>query len=294
MQGIIIKGYSSFYYVETPAGLYECSLRGKHRTKKQDFYPGDRVIISPLENEEKKKGVIEAVLDRTTFLKRPPVANVSLLVLVLSLSYPAADKVLLDRLLVLAQSAGIWPLVLLNKLDEAKDGVEASLRAHLKASGYPVISASSKSGQGLEALSEALEGQTTVFAGQSGVGKSSLMNQLVPKLSLQTGVLGDKSRRGKHTTRHVELFSFKGGYIVDSPGFSRLYLPDIPKEELHYCFPEFAPYIGSCRFNSCLHDKEPGCAVKKALENQLISAGRYQHYLDFLHDLQTKEKEYYD
>lgn len=291
LKGTILKGYSGFYYVESNGHVYECSLRGKNRQKNLQFHPGDRVLFV-LENEH--QGAIEECLERKTFLLRPPVANVSKLVIIMSLAYPEAEIMLLDRLLVLAEEANIQPLLVLNKKDSEKEGQEAWMRQHLVNTDYAIITSSIKTQEGIDEIKEVLAGETTVFAGQSGVGKTSLMNVIMPSLELKTGALGDKSKRGKHTTRHVELFPYRGGYIVDTPGFNRLYVPDMEPEHLQHCFPEFSSYQNECRFNSCLHDQEPGCMVKKHVDDIHIGSRRYQHYLKFLNEIQTKEKRYDD
>ena len=148
--------------------------------------------------------------------------------------------------------------------------------------------------EGIDTLKNELVGETTVFAGQSGAGKTSLMNLLMPEKNLRTGVLGEKSRRGKHTTRHIELFPYHGGYLVDTPGFNRLYVPEMEESQLQYLFPEFAPYLAGCRFSSCLHYKEPDCAVKEHVDNGVISKKRYESYIQFLEEIKNKEKRYND
>ncbi len=290
-QGVILRGYSGFYYVKLEDRVVECSLRGRTKKKTKSFYPGDVVWIS-IENE--KQGVIEKAEPRKTLLLRPPVANVSLLVIVMSLSYPEAELTLLDRLLVLAEHAGIRPLIVLSKLDTANQARAEEIMADYRSTGYTFIATSITDLVGMDELMNELVGETTVFAGQSGAGKTSLMNLLLPEMHLKTGTLGDKSKRGKHTTRHIELFDYKGGYLVDTPGFNRLYVPEMEESQLPHCFPEFSPYLNRCRFATCLHYKEPDCCVKDHVNERDISTRRYQNYLQFLEEIKNKEKRYND
>lgn len=291
LEGIIVRGYSGFYYVQVGEKVYECSLRGRYRLTKQDFFTGDRVKIKPVEGKE--KGVIEEVLPRQTVLFRPPIANVTQVVIVMALAQPEPDLVLLDRLLVLAEQARIRPVLCFNKMDLAKPQVSQELFNLYQNIGYRVLLTSAKQEIGIEELRDELKGEVTVLAGPSGVGKSSLLNAVQPGLKLKTGEVGKKTQRGRHTTRHVSLIPFKdSGFVADTPGFSRLQLPEMKREELSYYFPEFEPYIHNCKFNSCLHHKEPQCGVKEALAKGEINSRRYEHYLDFLAEVIAKERSY--
>jgi ribosome biogenesis GTPase len=289
LKGIILRGYSSFYYVLVEDKEYECSLRGKYRVKKQDFLPGDYVLISVVEDN---KGVIEEVLPRENQLVRPPIANVNQAVLVMAVKNPLPDLQLLDRLLVIANYQSIIPVICFNKIDlDGNKGAE--LASIYRKAGYTVILTSTKKNIGLVELKNHLKNHVTVFAGPSGVGKSSLLNLIMPGLALKTGDVGVKSQRGKHTTRYTNLIPLpSGGLVADTPGFSRLYLPDMKREELSKCFPEFNDYAQLCRFNTCLHHKEPDCAVKKALEEGLLDSHRYEHYLTFLSEVIARERSY--
>lgn len=291
VEGIIIRGYSGFYYVAAEDAIFECSLRGRYKIKKQDFLPGDRVKISTVAGKE--KGVIEEVLPRRSELVRPPIANVTQAVIVMAMSSPPPDLVLLDRLLVLVEVAGIRPIIVFNKVDLAKEEHSENLSDVYAGLGYQVFRTSAKLGTGIAELKVQLQDQISVVAGPSGAGKSSLLNALQPGLQLKTGEVGSKSQRGKHTTRHVSLLPLEaGGLVADTPGFSRLTLPSMKREDLSGFFPEFEPYRSMCKFNSCLHYKEPHCAVKEALEKGLIDYGRYKNYVQFLEEVINTERSY--
>ena len=317
IEGVLLKGYSGFYYVYAEDRVWECSLRGRFRIKGQDFLPGDRVRILP---EGNAKASIEAVEPRQNSLTRPPVANIDQALLVFALTSPKPDLNLLDRLLIQVSDSGIVPIIVFTKLDkylernlglpdteisdapaalevaEASRAPEAlvasSPAAVYRKIGYTVFEVSNKTGAGIAELREHLTGKLSVLAGPSGAGKSSLFNALSGGKHLKTGEISQKSQRGRHTTRHVELMVCAGGLVADTPGFSSLYLPKMKREELAYCFPEFEAFRGRCRFSSCLHDKEPDCAIKAAQENGEISALRYEHYKVFLQEVIAAERRY--
>ncbi|MHB8170049.1 MAG: ribosome small subunit-dependent GTPase A [Thermincolia bacterium] len=289
-QGTVIKAYSGFYYVRVDDILYECSLRGRFRKEKQTVITGDRVKINLLNHD---KGVIEEILPRDTQLIRPPIANVEQVLIIMAARDPNPDLKLLDRLLILAQAADISPALCFNKA-ELVEGNQVEETAHVYLSvGYPVIVTSTREGWGLDDLRALLKDKVTVFAGPSGVGKSSLLNAIQPGLALKTGEVSEKIGRGKHTTRHVELLPLEvGGLVADTPGFSTLYLPDITPEELGTFFPEIEEYQGGCRFKGCHHHNEPQCGVKEALEAGEIDGRRYQHYLELLAEVKPKGRKY--
>ncbi|MDS1029873.1 ribosome small subunit-dependent GTPase A [Bacillota bacterium LX-D] len=290
IEGIIIRGYSGFYYVQTNDSIYECSLRGRYRLKKQDFLPGDRVMILPRQGEG--KGVIEELLPRKVELLRPAIANVNQAILVIPLNNKQPDLMLLDRLLIMTTNAGIRPIICFNKVDLADENVAADLKQLYQKIGYQTILTSAKKEIGIQELKNELYGNISVFAGPSGVGKSSLLNAVEPGLELQTGEVSRKSQRGRHTTRYTSLLALKeGGFVADSPGFSCLHLPEMKREELASYFPEFS-LQQQCKFTTCLHHTEPECAVKQALEEGKIDPRRYEHYLDFLVEVIAKERSY--
>jgi len=289
-RGIVIKAYSGFYYVQVGDALFECSLRGRFRKEKQTVLTGDRVEIQTL---KEYKGVIEEILPRDNQLIRPPIANVQQVVIVLAAKDPNPNFNLLDRLLILAQAAGISPVVCINKGELVERAWLEEITHVYRGLGYPVIITSALEGWGIEGLREILLEKVSVFAGPSGVGKSSLLNAVQPGLALKTGQVSEKIGRGRHTTRHVELLPLDfGGLVADTPGFSTLYLPEISPEELGSYFPEIEEHLGGCRFKGCLHHNEPRCAVKEALSAGEIDRRRYQHYLELLAEVKAKGRKY--
>lgn len=290
-EGVLIKAYGGFYYVKRNDEIWECSLRGKFRLDKDiPVLVGDRVMITPI---KQNIGRIDEVLPRKTELFRPAVANIDQAVIVFAVQNPEPNLTLLDRFLILAESAAIIPLVCLNKGDLLTGRKEHDWLHLYRKIGYHTVITSTPKGEGIDELKKLLVGKTSVFAGPSGVGKSSLLNAVQPGLELKTGDISQKLKRGKHTTRHVELLPLmKGGYVVDSPGFSSLDLPQINKEDLGCYFPEFVAYISECRFNGCLHHHEPQCAIKDAVAKGLIHKERYQNYLTFLLEVMQQERRY--
>lgn len=287
IQGTLMKGYAGFYYVYADDRVWECSLRGRFRVKKQDFIPGDKVIVLPGTGE---KATIEKVLERHNSLVRPSIANVDQALLVFASKTPEPDYNLLDRLLVQISRTGIDVLIVFTKSDLVKDADETI--NYYRRIGYRVLQVSNKTGQGIQDVAQFLAGRISVLAGPSGSGKSSLLNSLEPGRGLKTGEVSVKIGRGKHTTRHVELLPLAGGLVADTPGFSSLNLPEMKREELQYYFPDFMLYNRDCKFKSCLHDKEPVCAVKEALEDCKILSSRYEHYLEFLKEVIEKERRF--
>lgn len=286
VEGIVIKAYGGFYYVLAGGKEWECSLRGRLRHERQQVLVGDRVVLIPRHG---RAGVVEKVLPRTTVLVRPPVANVEQAVMVFALREPDPNPGLIDRFLIAASVNRIEPLLCFNKSDLDGDTRQAFIERYGPL--FRVVVTSAKAGEGLDELRQALQDRVSVFAGPSGVGKSTILNALIPDLRLKTGTISDKTKRGKHTTRHVQLISLpEGGLVVDTPGFSSLDLPDLKQEDLAGYFPEMAQLQGQCYFTGCLHDQEPGCAVKEAVETGLIQQSRYQQYLEFLYDLKERRR----
>lgn len=290
--GVIIKGIAGFYYVSMPDGIYECKARGRFRKDDITPLPGDRVEVL-IVNDSKKTGFIEKILPRKNVLARPAVANIDQLVAVVAAVSPQPDLLLLDKLLITAGKKGIDALVFINKTDLDITAGYIEIASIYRASGYNVITGSGKTGEGLEELKRNLEGHISVLAGQSGVGKSTILNSLIGKSIMQTGEISDKLNRGRHTTRHAELINLgKDGYIADTPGFSSFDLSDVGCNELYKYYDEFVDYLGLCRFTGCSHISEPDCGVKKALESGTLDRGRYQRYVTLYNELKANRSHY--
>lgn len=284
----IIKALSGFYYVQTEDGIVECRARGRFRRQDQSPLAGDFVRIT----RQGDKGVLEALLPRKNAFIRPAVANIDQLVVLASCAIPVTEPFLIDRVLAIAQLQNVPALVVVNKDDLAPAQPLAEI---YRRAGVPVLVTSAETGEGIEALREALAGKLSCLTGNSGVGKSSLLNRACPQLQLPVGEVSEKLGRGRHTTRHIELYSLGSNtFVADTPGFSafdteRMEL--VHKEQLQYAFPEFAPYLGHCQFPDCAHRKEPGCAVRKALAEGKIGQTRYSSY-ERLYELASQLKEW--
>ena len=287
VSGIIIKALSGFYYVQTEKGILECKARGRFRLDGTSPLVGDRVQCSLDANG---KGRIDKVEDRKNWFVRPAVANIDALVFVAANTNPVTDPFLIDRVSVIAAEAGCELVICVNKVDIDRGD---RLYAIFSKAGFTVIRTSAETGEGVNALLEVLRGKVCAFTGNSGVGKSSILNVLLPGLHIETGEVSEKLGRGRHTTRHVELYALgENTYIADTPGFASFdieMMQTISKEQLQYDFIEFAPYIGSCRFNDCAHLKEPGCAVTAALAEGKIGKSRYSSYVK-LYELTAQHK----
>ena len=293
INGKIIKGIGGFYYVDTEKGLYECRARGIFRKNKITPLVGDRVSISVVD-EENKKGVVEEIEKRDTELVRPPIANVDKALIVFAIKNPAPNLSLLDRFIVLAEKENLEIVIVFTKVDLDADGeLLEELKSIYEVSGYKVIPVSNKLKLNIDKIREELKENTVVFAGPSGVGKSSLLNEVDKNFELKTGEVSDKIKRGKHTTRHAELLKLEcGGMVADTPGFSSLTLDDIDESELKEYFIEFDKH-DDCRFGSrCIHENEPSCAVKEAVENGEISKKRYESYIQLLNEIRSGKRRY--
>ena len=291
MQGKIVKGIAGFYYVHVvESGVYECKAKGVFRKEKIKPLVGDNVEIEIL-NEDPKEGNIVKILPRKNELIRPAVANIDQALVVFAVAKPDPHFNLLDRFLVMMETKELPVVLCFNKSDIADDALVEKLRQIYEPAGYPLIFTSAREDDNIEEVREILRGKTTAIAGPSGVGKSSIINLLQPEANMETGDISHKIERGKHTTRHSELFPIDGeSYIMDTPGFSSLYVNDFEKEELKYYFPEFAEYEGRCRFNGCDHVHEPGCAVKAAVKEKKIHEIRYQDYIEMYEELKKKRR----
>lgn len=292
LEGVILKGIGGFYYIDTETGVYECRARGIFR--KEGIRPtvGDAVRISVLD-EANKKGSLDEILPRRNELIRPRVSNVDQAVIVFAAKSPNMNLDLLDRFLLLAEEQELDIVIVINKIDRDKKEQYLEAAEMYRKAGYPVICTSAEKGIAIDALRAALENKISVFAGPSGVGKSSLINAAFPGLELSTGAISEKIQRGKHTTRHAELIQITDkSYIVDSPGFTSLFLNHIPSEKLQYHFREFEPFIHKCYYNGCIHINEPDCAVKAEI-GESIAQKRYDRYVTIYEELKEEEERRY-
>lgn len=300
MTGKIIKGIAGFYYIYissadenvcTPyEGVYECKAKGIFRNEGVKPLVGDNVEIEILD-EANKKGNIVKILERKNSLIRPAVANVDQALVIFAAAKPTPNLNLLDRFLISMEMSKVESIICFNKTDVADEDYVNHLRDIYFSCGYKVICTSTVDGSGVEQLKSMLKGKTTVLAGPSGVGKSSMTNAIIPEACMQTGGISKKIERGKHTTRHSELFTIqKDTFLFDTPGFSSLYVNNLEKDDLMWYFPEFDKFNDKCRFQGCVHINEPDCSVKDALREGLISKSRYDNYLLIYDELKNKKK----
>lgn len=291
MTGKIMKGIGGFYYVYVEQqGLYECRARGIFRNKKMKPNVGDVVDIDVL-SEEEKTGNLVKIHKRKNQLIRPMASNVDQALVIFSVHEPEPNFHLLNRFLITMEQQEIPVIICFNKTDLSTEQQQEQLRKDYENSGCIVVFQAAAKGEGITQVEELLRGKTTIMAGPSGVGKSSTLNCISKDRQMETGEVSEKIKRGKHTTRHSELFMIgEDSYIMDTPGFSSLYVNDFEKEELKYYFPEFELYEGQCRFNGCDHIHEPGCAVKEAVEKGKIHAVRYEDYKELYEELKNKRR----
>ena len=274
--GLIMKGIGGFYYVETADGIFECKAKGKFRKERIVPLAGDRVKITVRDGEE---NTIDEIYERKNCLKRPPVANIDTLMIVVSVADPAPNTLVIDKMTVLAEKNRIEPVIVITKTDLGSfDGLMDIYRK----TGYRVITVSGKTGVGVDEVKAVLKNRLTAFTGNSGVGKSTLINAVCPELSLETNEISTKLGRGRHTTRQAEIFHAGGGLVIDTAGFSSLDFQGediILKDDLQYFFPEFDRFLGQCRFVSCSHTGDKGCKILEAVEKGEISRSRYDSYM---------------
>ena len=291
MQGKIIKGIAGFYYVYVEGhGIYECKAKGIFRKDHVKPLVGDDVIVDVLD-ESKMLGNIREILPRRSALIRPAVANVDQALVIFAIVKPNPNFNLLDRFLIRMERQNLPTIICFNKQDIATDDEKDALRKGYETCGYQVCFVSALENEGLEQIKALLAGKTTTVAGPSGVGKSSLINQLAPKANMATGAISEKIERGKHTTRHSEIIAMgEETYIVDTPGFTSLDISEITKEELGSYYPEFAQYEPCCKFSGCAHISEPSCGVKDAVEAGKISRVRYENYKVLYQELKEQKR----
>ncbi len=291
MQGKIVKGISGFYYVHVVGtGIYECKAKGVFRNKKIKPLVGDNVEIVVVD-EEKKKGNVEAILPRKNELIRPAVSNIDMALVIFAAAKPDPNFNLLDRFLCMMEYQKVPVTICFNKCDLVTEEEKQALEAIYKPAGYDIIFTSAKAGMHLEELKALLKGKTTTVAGPSGVGKSSLINELQDSVYMETGSISEKIERGKHTTRHSEIIPIgEDAYIMDTPGFSSMDIPGFEKEDLWTCYPEFLPHEPYCKFRGCSHISEPNCGVKDALAEGKISSVRYENYVLLYNEMKQIRK----
>lgn len=286
--GKIIKGIGGFYYVESADVVYECKARGSFRNQKITPLVGDNVEFSVNENAE---NTIDAICPRKNELVRPPLANLDTLFVVSSIVDPKINTLIIDELTAIAEYKHIEPVIVITKTD--LDDLYIKYKEIYEKSGFTVITCNNVTGEGCDIVKSMLKGKISAFTGNTGVGKSSLLNALFPHLQLPTGETSKKLGRGRHTTRHCELFKVEGGYIADTPGFSSLDFErceKILKDDLPYCFRDFRDYLGECKFNSCSHVNDKGCAVVQAVNDGIISDSRHNSYISMYNDVKDIKK----
>ena len=291
MQGKIVKGISGFYYVHVVGtGIYECKAKGVFRNRKVKPLVGDNVEIVVLD-EEKHLGNVEEILPRKNELIRPAVSNIDMALVIFAAAKPNSNFNLLDRFLCMMEYQKVPVTICFNKCDLVSEEEKENLQKIYAPAGYDILFTSVKTGENIDRLKALLAEKTTTVAGPSGVGKSSLINELQTDVRMQTGAISDKIGRGKHTTRHSEIISIgQDTYIMDTPGFSSMDLPGFEKEDLWTCYPEFVPYEPECRFIGCSHIGEPDCGVKNALAEGKISRVRYDNYVMLYDEMKNIRK----
>lgn len=291
MQGKIVKGIAGFYYVHVvEKGIYECKAKGSFRNQKIKPLVGDNVEIDVLDEKE-KLGNITRLFPRKNELIRPTVANIDQALILFAGMEPEPNFNLLDRFLITMERQSVNTVICFNKVDLLEKEKLLQLKQAYTVCNYPILYISNKTGEGLDKIRALLDGKTTALAGPSGVGKSSLLNILKPDANMETGSVSEKIKRGKHTTRHSELFHVEGNtYLMDTPGFTSLYVNDFDKNELKDYFVEFGEYEEECRFTGCVHINEPDCGVKHALETGKISRIRYENYVDLYNEIKEGKR----
>ncbi len=289
MRGRVVKALSGFFYVRCGSRVYESRARGLFKKEGMTPLVGDEVEFRVTHEKDMEAFITEILPRRNSFI-RPPAANVDMFCVVVSAGSPAPNTVVTDKMLMMAEQAGTEAMICVNKTDEADEGTLDMLTG-IYSGLYPIEKISAKTGDGIRSLAEKLYGKRTAFAGASGVGKSTLVNALLPEAGALTGSVSRRTGRGRNTTRHVESFEFPGGgAIYDTPGFTAFEAGEGEEADLQYFFPEMRPFIGKCRFDDCRHVKEPGCAVIQAVEDGAVGRSRYDSYLIRLEEIRGQRK----
>ncbi|MDF2654327.1 MAG: rsgA [Bacillota bacterium] len=287
MKGIIIKGIAGFYYVKTEEKVYQCKARGIFKKDGITPYVGDEVIIEIIDEEE---AVVNEILPRKNSFIRPPIANVDCFVIVTAAARPQPNPDIIDKFLVMAEKNHTDIIICINKIDLVSEENRRVLENIYKDI-YPVVCICGATGDGIQQLAELMGTRKCALAGPSGTGKSTVLNRLQTRFLVETGDISEKTKRGKHTTRHVELFETDSGALVfDTPGFTSFDILDAEAEELHFLYPEMVPFIGGCKYDDCRHVKEPDCCVRAAVTSGQIHESRYQSYLNQYKEIREKKK----
>ncbi len=292
-EGLILKGVGGFYQVESDCGLFECRVRGIFRKRGLTPFPGDFVVFT-ITDKDAGEGWIEEIKKRKSFLRRPTIVNVDRLAVVLAATDPVPDYLLADKIMISAQQNAMDIIVIINKIDLVDSTTLTEMKNIYRGTGFSIIPMSKVTMEGYSSLHEKLRGHRTVFAGQSGVGKSTILNHVINSWVMETGEISAKIQRGKHTTRHVQLLPLDcGGYVADTPGFHTFELEELKYDELMWMYPEFEKYHGKCRFHGCSHMNEPQCAVKEAVETEQIPKKRYDCYCRLYEELKNQYENRY-
>lgn len=289
MRGLITKGIGGFYYVKTDDGLIEAKGRGAFKNEGIKLAVGDEVELSMID-EETSKGVIESIYPRRNEFIRPPIVNVDMFIIVLTPTNPKPNFALIDKFLIMSELHNVEAIVCINKCDLADDERLAEI-ASVYSDVYTIIKTSTVTGQGLDELKKIISGKTAALCGPSGVGKSTLLNNLIPHANMETGAISQKTKRGKHTTRHAEIFDIEGGgMLFDTPGFTSFEILEAEEENLASFYPDIEAHAKNCRYDNCRHLKEPGCSVREAVSAGKIHKLRYDSYVKNIEEIRAKKK----
>ena len=289
MEGLIVKGIGGFYYVDTGSEIIEAKGRGIFKKDGITLAVGDRVELEIIDEAE-KKGVINSIYPRKNQFIRPPIVNVDTFVVVFAASKPKPNLVLVDKFLVMAEMHGVEAIICINKRDLVSPEILGEYKA-IYENIYPVIAVSARTGEGMDELKNALSAKTAALAGPSGVGKSTIINALVPHANMETGSISEKTKRGKHTTRHAEIFKAEGGgRIFDTPGFTSFEIMEADEDSLMHYYPDIEHFSGDCYYDNCRHLKEPQCAVREALKEGKIHRLRYESYSANMEEIKNRRK----